>query len=221
MRAPDGLAAVLYGPCEVRTTVGGRRRSGSPRRRPIPFRSSCGIRVDPESPVDFILHLRIPTWADEHLGGLRGRRDPPRGRLAPRRQDVAGGRRHRPLVRRAGPAGPRQQRRILRAARPALLRACRSPPIKRPVKDYPLPGFHDYFCFPAVWAQGHYALPKPSPEKAAPDFALVAELCGRREVSLGRRAAPPAGQRAQPGHGQDGDRRASFPWAAARRSCAG
>jgi hypothetical protein len=42
--------------------------------------------------------------------------------------------------------------------------------IKRPVKDYPLPGFHDYLVFPAVWAQGHYALRGSA--DGSPAFAL-------------------------------------------------
>jgi hypothetical protein len=43
----------------------------------------------------------------------------------------------------------------------------------RAVKDYPVPGFHDYLVFPAIWAQGHYALPH-HPEVGATDgFGLA------------------------------------------------
>ena len=45
--------------------------------------------------------------------------------------------------------------------------------IKRSVKDYPLPAFHDYLMFPAVWAHGHYALGKTTGTPSAPEFQLV------------------------------------------------
>ena len=63
MKSPDeGLAAVAYAPCTVRTDVRG---------VPVvvtvdteyPFRDSIAITVHADAPVEFPLHLRIPSWA--------------------------------------------------------------------------------------------------------------------------------------------------------------
>lgn len=60
--AEGGLAATLYGPCEVATTVGGvpvklREETG------YPFREQIVIHVDPECPHRFPIALRVPGWA--------------------------------------------------------------------------------------------------------------------------------------------------------------
>ncbi|HMD60831.1 MAG TPA: beta-L-arabinofuranosidase domain-containing protein, partial [Opitutaceae bacterium] len=62
MRAPDGLAMVLFGPCEVRTSVGnvGVRLAEE---TDYPFSELIQVRVDPDAPVDFVLHVRVPPWA--------------------------------------------------------------------------------------------------------------------------------------------------------------
>jgi hypothetical protein len=60
--AEGGLAATLYGPCEVATTVAGvavRLREETD----YPFRESVTIHVDPERPLRFPLSLRVPGWA--------------------------------------------------------------------------------------------------------------------------------------------------------------
>ena len=58
----DGLAAVVYGPCEVRTDVAGvavaiREETG------YPFSDSIEFTVTPEREVAFALLLRAPAWA--------------------------------------------------------------------------------------------------------------------------------------------------------------
>jgi hypothetical protein len=60
--AEGGLAATLYGPCEVATTVAGvpvrlREETG------YPFREQIAIHVDPERPTRFPIALRVPGWA--------------------------------------------------------------------------------------------------------------------------------------------------------------
>ena len=70
-----GLAATLYGPCEVATTVAGvtvRLREETD----YPFRERIVIHVDPDRPLHFPLALRMPGWANEV--GIRVN-----GRLAP------------------------------------------------------------------------------------------------------------------------------------------
>ena len=63
MRAPsEGLVAVLYGPSEVSTEVRGttvRIREETD----YPFRERITFTVDPQRPLRFPLHLRIPEWA--------------------------------------------------------------------------------------------------------------------------------------------------------------
>lgn len=61
--AEDGLAATIYAPCEVATTVAGvpvklREETG------YPFREQIVIHVDPERPHRFPIALRVPGWAE-------------------------------------------------------------------------------------------------------------------------------------------------------------
>ncbi|CAA9562112.1 MAG: GH127 / GH146 [uncultured Thermomicrobiales bacterium] len=69
--ADDGLAAVAYAPCSVRTDV-----RGVPVRIDVatgyPFDETIRISVHAETPVSFPLHLRIPGWADEAQVQIEG-----------------------------------------------------------------------------------------------------------------------------------------------------
>jgi uncharacterized protein len=160
MRAPDGLAALLYGPSEVRTTVG-----GVPVRiaeeTTYPFSEHLRIRVDPAASVGFLIHLRIPSWAasvsatcdgaDIHRAGdwlLVAKKWQPGDAI-----DLSFGAEAQPVPANNGEYYVR---------RGPLFYALPIAAIKRPVKDYPLPGFHDYLVFPVEWAQAHYALGKVS-----------------------------------------------------------
>lgn len=60
----DGLVASVYAPCEVRTTVCG-KRVHIIEETEYPFRNSIRISINPESDVSFPLQLRIPAWADK------------------------------------------------------------------------------------------------------------------------------------------------------------
>jgi DUF1680 family protein len=70
--ANDGLVAAVYAPCEVRTIV---------RRVPVhileeteyPFRGTVRLTVNPESPLHFPLHLRVPGWADGTTISVNGK----------------------------------------------------------------------------------------------------------------------------------------------------
>jgi acetylornithine deacetylase/succinyl-diaminopimelate desuccinylase-like protein len=63
MRSRDnGLAAVAYGPCEVRTTVQGVNVEVTTDTE-YPFRDTIEIQVRVAEPVRFPLHLHVPGWA--------------------------------------------------------------------------------------------------------------------------------------------------------------
>ena len=64
MRAPDdGLAAIAYGPCAVRTTVRGAAVEVDVETE-YPFDGAIQVVVRTGSPVRFPLHLRVPGWAE-------------------------------------------------------------------------------------------------------------------------------------------------------------
>jgi hypothetical protein len=60
----EGLAMVVYAPCEVRTTVNGVAVQLI-EETDYPFRGKVRLSVHPASPVRFPLLLRIPQWAAE------------------------------------------------------------------------------------------------------------------------------------------------------------
>ncbi len=62
MRTADGgLAAIVYGPCELRTTVGDVGVTIVEETR-YPFEDAVALRVEPARPVEFTLLLRRPAW---------------------------------------------------------------------------------------------------------------------------------------------------------------
>jgi uncharacterized protein len=62
VQVQEGLVAAAYAPCEVRTII-----AGTPvhiaEETAYPFQGSVHFRVNPASPVNFQLLLRIPAWA--------------------------------------------------------------------------------------------------------------------------------------------------------------
>ncbi len=73
MRAADGLAAALYGPCEVRAKVGGKDVSIT-EETDYPFRETISFKVKLAQPVSFTLHLRIPEWCQASAISVNGNR---------------------------------------------------------------------------------------------------------------------------------------------------
>jgi uncharacterized protein len=60
---PDGLAAVLYGPCRVTAVVGkGGQEVEIVERTSYPFSDRITFRIRSTEPADFPLHLRVPGW---------------------------------------------------------------------------------------------------------------------------------------------------------------
>ena len=60
--ADRGLAATLYGPAEVHTTVGDNVKVAVEEQTAYPFEEAITLAVKPEKEVAFPLYLRIPGW---------------------------------------------------------------------------------------------------------------------------------------------------------------
>lgn len=67
----DGLVAVAYAPCEVRTRVRGVGVLASVV-TDYPFRGEVNISITPDEPVAFPLQLRIPAWAKGAVINVNG-----------------------------------------------------------------------------------------------------------------------------------------------------
>jgi uncharacterized protein len=63
MRSADGLAAIAYAPCMVRTDVDGAPVTVAVE-TDYPFRDEVKITVETARAVEFVLALRIPGWCD-------------------------------------------------------------------------------------------------------------------------------------------------------------
>lgn len=99
-----GLAATLYGPCDVKTTVAGVGIAIAAR-SDYPFRNEIAFTLTPEKPVAFPLYLRVPAWCDRpqlSLNGQPQKTTPEKGFLRIERQWKAGD-----VVRLSFPARPR------------------------------------------------------------------------------------------------------------------
>jgi DUF1680 family protein len=73
MATPDqGLVAVAYAPCEVRTTVKGGVHVTLQEETEYPFRGDIRITVNPAVSALFPVQLRIPAWADNAILKLNG-----------------------------------------------------------------------------------------------------------------------------------------------------
>lgn len=72
MRSGRGLAAALYGPCEVDTTINGQcvRITET---TDYPFRDTITFKVTLAQPETFTLHLRIPEWCDAATVRVNGK----------------------------------------------------------------------------------------------------------------------------------------------------
>lgn len=173
MRAPDGLAAVLYGPCVVQTTVNGKAFRVT-EETAYPFSEHIVLRVDPARPATAVLRLRVPAWAVaatvECADAEITRTD---DWLIVRKQWRAGD-----VVKIAFGADvqtiPAHNGEFYLRRGP-LFYALAIPAEKKATKDYPRPGFHDYVAQPVAGAHWHYALPKLTDDAAPLPLKCVAE----------------------------------------------
>ncbi len=93
MRAEDGLAAALYGPCEVNTTIDG-AAVGITETTDYPFRDTVSFKVKLAKPATFTLHLRIPEWCDGasiRINGKASAMQAAAGTFAPVRREFRDG----------------------------------------------------------------------------------------------------------------------------------
>jgi len=72
MRSEKGLAAVLYGPCEMSTKINGRAVRITEETE-YPFREIVTFKVRLVRPETFTLHLRIPEWCEGATIRINGR----------------------------------------------------------------------------------------------------------------------------------------------------
>lgn len=171
MSAPDGVAMLLYGPCEVRTTVGGAGVSLS-EETSYPFSESVLVRVDPDVPADFTVHVRVPSWArsaEAKSPGADVRRAGSWLLVAKRWQKgdsiaLSFGAAVEPV-----PANNGQ----FYLRRGPLFWAIGIPGIRGAIKDYPLPGYHDYTVSPVTWGQVRFALATAAGAPPNPVLALA------------------------------------------------
>jgi uncharacterized protein len=158
MRSPDGLAAVLYAPCQVSTVVGSVpvviKEDTS-----YPIENRVALTVNPERPTAFTLRLRVPGWCMDAAVTAPGA-------SVVRVEDWL-------LVTKDWRAGdslgvvfkaqvqpvPANNREFYVRFGP-LFYAYPIPSVMKSIKDYPLPDFHDYHVTPAAGARWNYALPK-------------------------------------------------------------
>src|ERR1017187_8513597 len=74
MATPDGgLAATLYGPSRLTTTVNGGVRVVIESTTAYPFEETIEILLKPQRQVRFPLYLRIPSWVEEPQISVNGR----------------------------------------------------------------------------------------------------------------------------------------------------
>ena len=72
MRSQEGLAAALYGPCELTTTIHGQAVRIT-ETTDYPFRETVTFKVKLARPQAFTLHLRVPEWCDGATIRVNGR----------------------------------------------------------------------------------------------------------------------------------------------------
>jgi DUF1680 family protein len=171
MRAADGLALVLYGPTEVTTTVKGKVVHLA-EETTYPFSDQVVVHLTPSEPIEFFLHLRVPSWAttfqvtsagaEVHRVGdwvLVGKKWQKGDSVA-----VTFGVTTTPIPATNGEFYLR---------RGPLFYAVGVPGIKQPVKNFPLPQFHDYTVSPVEWEQARFGVLKMTEGGMAASFKLV------------------------------------------------
>jgi hypothetical protein len=157
MRGPAGLAALMYGPCELRTEIDG-----------VAVRISCAtsypleldltFTIEVARPLELELAFRVPSWAAGHRCTVAGEPAPPaQGELIAIRRIWRGGE----LVRLSFAA------RVEIDALPSGELALRRGPLlyARPIaaeerlgRAYPLPGFVDRYYEPVPGEPAPYIL---------------------------------------------------------------
>ncbi len=74
--AGNGLAAYLYGPCEVKAKVGDGAEARIVETTRYPFEEKVDLAVTMDKPARFPLYLRIPAWCEGAKVSVNGAADP-------------------------------------------------------------------------------------------------------------------------------------------------
>jgi hypothetical protein len=166
LRCHDGLAAALYGPCELHTEVNGvavhiRERTA------YPLDCHISLAVTVAAPVAFTLRLRRPQWATGHSCVLAGQ---PFGEEIDGWIIIQHSWEHATSIELHFDAQPElipygQGELIVRCGPLLFVRPIASR--ERPGRAYPLPGFVDSYAEPDLTEPGSYAI---DPDQAAPQL---------------------------------------------------
>jgi len=164
--ADGGVAAVAYGPCELRVALGG-VSVGIVEETDYPFSDTVDLAVSPERPTEFSLVLREPAWAGDMIvsapGADAARAD---GWCTIRKRWTAGDRVRVTFV-------PQVRSEAYGNGEVAVLRGPLqfALPLKHrmePIRSY-VDGFHDFDAHPVDIADGYRI---PVLDSRAPDLGL-------------------------------------------------
>jgi hypothetical protein len=75
LKSPQGVAAALYGPCELRATIA-EQPVGIAEETDYPFRETVVFKFGVTRPVNFALSLRIPGWCEAAVVSVNGEAAP-------------------------------------------------------------------------------------------------------------------------------------------------
>ena len=158
LRAADGLAAVLYGPCEVRTAVNGVPITITETTR-YPFENQITLTVVPKKLTSLTLRLRIPGWCQRVAVTAPGATLVRAGGWMLVTKTWSPGDTLKMVFNSEVQLVPANNREFYLRDGP-LFYAYAIPSEMRAIKDYPLPDFHDYYVTPVAGARWNYALPE-------------------------------------------------------------
>ena len=164
-----GLAATLYGPSSVNTSVKGVKIQIE-EKTDYPFSSVISFAVSPERPVDFLLRLRNPGWSKNTRVMCEGASVRLEEKYYLLRKEWRKGDRvslefHESVV------GTNAANGEIALQRGPLLYALTISAVPKDIKSYDLPGFSDREYFPAQGAHWSYAL---EPRAGDGDFGFSA-----------------------------------------------
>jgi DUF1680 family protein len=169
MRTPeDGLAALLYGPSNVRTNINGIGVQIE-EKTDYPFSPAISLTVSPDQPVEFPLMLRNPGWSKSTKVTCQGAAVSRKGDYFVVRKKWAKGDQVR-----IGFDGPitrnRAMNREVYLQRGPLVYGLRIPENRIELKRYSVPGFEDLAYLSAQGAEWYYAL---DPAQVSSDYGFI------------------------------------------------
>lgn len=160
----NGLAVLAYGPTVVTTTVGSGVQVVVRQETDYPFGDTVTLKLDPASPVEFPLHVRIPGWCANASISVNGAVTPPAaaGSFAIFKQEWKAG----DVVKITLPMTPRVEdgpNKSVSVSRGPLVFSLGVTERRQDFSQGPKPGFESYELHPeSTW---NYGLTSPEPSK--------------------------------------------------------